>query len=115
MLTRCSRRCAALAAASSLFSPSSNRLKNSLCARTKKDGAIRREMLWLRKRFALAAMSWAVLLLSLLACASSNSFLRAASSRPLPPPQSELDNLVKRIEARYGHMRGLAADFEQIY
>lgn len=30
-------------------------------------------------------------------------------------PQSELDNLVKRIEARYGRMRGLAADFEQTY
>ena len=29
--------------------------------------------------------------------------------------QSELDNLIKRIEARYGRMRGLAADFEQTY
>src|SRR5215210_311075 len=30
-------------------------------------------------------------------------------------PQSELDNLIKRIETRYGRMRGLAADFEQTY
>lgn len=29
--------------------------------------------------------------------------------------QSELDNLIRRIETRYGRMRGLAADFEQIY
>jgi outer membrane lipoprotein carrier protein len=29
--------------------------------------------------------------------------------------QGELDDLIKRIETRYGRMRGLAADFEQSY
>lgn len=71
-------------------------------------------MLRLGKRLAVAVITAALLLLSVPPCASDNSSLRAASSRP-PSPQSELDNLVKRIEARYGRMRGLAADFEQTY
>ena len=36
------------------------------------------------------------------------------SSSPLLPA-NDLDTLVARIEARYGNMRGLAADFEQSY
>jgi outer membrane lipoprotein carrier protein len=62
------------------------------------------------KRFAVTA--WALLLLWPLHCAFDNFSLRAASRSA---PQGELDNLVKRIEARYGRMRGLAADFEQTY
>lgn len=58
-----------------------------------------------------------VAVLLLLFCLESFSVhvssLKAASS--LRAPQSELDNLVKRIESRYGRMRGLAADFEQTY
>jgi outer membrane lipoprotein carrier protein len=53
-----------------------------------------------------------LLTLWLLPCAFDNSSLRAANSHAT---QSEVDNLVKRIEARYGRMRGLAADFEQTY
>jgi outer membrane lipoprotein carrier protein len=34
---------------------------------------------------------------------------------PSPPQRSELDALVSSIEARYGRMRGLAAEFEQRY
>ena len=34
---------------------------------------------------------------------------------PAPHSTSDLDQLIARIEARYGHMRGLAADFEQTY
>src|ERR1043165_5272380 len=66
------------------------------------------------KRFAVAATLRALLLLWLLPlpCAFDNSSLRAANSHA---QQSEVDNLVKRIEARYGRMRGLAADFEQTY
>jgi outer membrane lipoprotein carrier protein len=30
-------------------------------------------------------------------------------------PETEVAQLVQRIEARYGRMRGLAADFEQVY
>jgi chaperone LolA len=42
------------------------------------------------------------------------SFVMAAAPS-VKAPQSELDNLIKRIETRYGRMRGLAADFEQTY
>jgi chaperone LolA len=62
------------------------------------------------KRFAVTA--WALLLLWLLPCTLDNFSLRAAGFNA---PQSELDNLIKRIEARYGRMRGLAAEFEQTY
>ncbi|MBA3805214.1 MAG: outer membrane lipoprotein carrier protein LolA [Acidobacteria bacterium] len=41
-------------------------------------------------------------------------FVWAATPSP-KAQQSELDNLIKRIETRYGRMRGLAADFEQTY
>jgi outer membrane lipoprotein carrier protein len=34
---------------------------------------------------------------------------------PSSPPANDLDSLIARIEARYGNMRGLAADFEQRY
>ena len=35
---------------------------------------------------------------------------------PLQNPQrSELDHLLRRVESHYAHMRGLAADFEQVY
>jgi outer membrane lipoprotein carrier protein len=40
------------------------------------------------------------------------------SATPAPQAQQqqgEVDNLIKRIETRYGRMRGLAADFEQTY
>ncbi|HVG32396.1 MAG TPA: outer membrane lipoprotein carrier protein LolA [Pyrinomonadaceae bacterium] len=57
-------------------------------------------------------MARALLLLWLLPCAFDNFSLRAAGFNA---PQSELDNLIKRIEARYGRMRGLAAEFEQTY
>lgn len=65
------------------------------------------------KRFALTAAACALLLLCwALPCAFENFSSRAASVRA---PQSETDNLIRRIEARYGRMRGLAADFEQTY
>jgi len=64
------------------------------------------------KRFAVTFIAWALLLLWLLPCTFDDFSLRAAG---LSAPQSELDNLIKRIEARYGRMRGLAADFEQTY
>lgn len=44
--------------------------------------------------------------------------LLAISSPPVfpsPNSSSDLDQLIARIEARYGSMRGLAADFEQTY
>jgi outer membrane lipoprotein carrier protein len=48
------------------------------------------------------------------------SCLLLVASAPVPvialvSQSSELDQLIKRIEARYGRMRGLAANFEQIY
>jgi len=43
------------------------------------------------------------------------SVVWAALPLPKAQQQSELDNLIKRIETRYGRMRGLAADFEQTY
>jgi outer membrane lipoprotein carrier protein len=64
------------------------------------------------KRFAVTFTAWALLLLWALPCAFDNFSLRAAG---VSATQSELDNLIKRIEARYGRMRGLAADFEQTY
>lgn len=45
--------------------------------------------------------------------------LPVSSATPASPlvtaPQSELNDFIKRIETRYGRMRGLAADFEQTY
>jgi outer membrane lipoprotein carrier protein len=38
-----------------------------------------------------------------------------SSLMPLSAQRSELDGLIKNIEARYGRMRGLAAEFEQKY
>lgn len=38
-----------------------------------------------------------------------------ATSLSLKATQKELDELIKRIESRYGRMRGLAAEFEQTY
>lgn len=64
------------------------------------------------KRFVVTFTAWALLLLCLLPRAFDNFSLKAATRSAT---QSELDNLIKRIEARYGRMRGLAADFEQIY
>jgi len=57
-------------------------------------------------------MAWALLLLWPLACAFESFSSRAAG---VSAPQNELDNLIKRIETRYGRMRGLASDFEQTY
>lgn len=39
----------------------------------------------------------------------------ATPSLRAQPPQGELGDVIKRIELRYGRMRGLAADFEQTY
>jgi outer membrane lipoprotein carrier protein len=36
-------------------------------------------------------------------------------SSPLIVEQTEIDSLIKKIESRYGTMRGLAAEFEQVY
>jgi outer membrane lipoprotein carrier protein len=36
-------------------------------------------------------------------------------SSHLPVEQTEIDSLIKKIESRYGTMRGLAAEFEQVY
>jgi chaperone LolA len=43
--------------------------------------------------------------------------ISTVSATPSPTAQSqvEADDLIKRIETRYGRMRGLAADFEQTY
>jgi outer membrane lipoprotein carrier protein len=50
-----------------------------------------------------------------LALASSALPLPASSCVRAQKKSSELDLLVKRIESRYGRMRGLAAEFEQTY
>jgi outer membrane lipoprotein carrier protein len=57
----------------------------------------------------------AALLLLLLLPFSLPASYATAPSPSVEPLQSELDNLIKRIETRYGRMRGLAADFEQTY
>ena len=56
----------------------------------------------------------------LLSCLLHSPFLPVSPSLLLPSPfayaqHSEVESLVKRIESRYGRMRGLAADFVQTY
>ena len=53
--------------------------------------------------------------LLILATCSCLYFCLFTSSFSLAQGQSELDLLVRRIESRYGRMRGLAAEFEQTY
>jgi outer membrane lipoprotein carrier protein len=63
-----------------------------------------------------ACAVWAALLLWLWLLPFSLAVSSAKDASPsVKAPQSELDNLIKRIETRYGRMRGLAADFEQTY
>jgi outer membrane lipoprotein carrier protein len=66
------------------------------------------------RRIKRSAVALTVLLL-LLCLLSLPSFHVSASSHVLQAQRGELDELIKRIEARYGRMRGLAADFEQTY
>jgi outer membrane lipoprotein carrier protein len=57
----------------------------------------------------------AVVLLMLYAVAGLYVSTVSATLSPTAQPQDEADDLIKRIETRYGRMRGLAADFEQTY
>lgn len=63
------------------------------------------------ERGAAGAASLVLCLLSLCILASTHAAHAVSQARK----QSEADDLVRLIEARYGHMRGLAADFEQVY
>jgi chaperone LolA len=62
------------------------------------------------ERRAAGAARFALPLLSLCVCALFSAY---GFQRPLK--QGEADELAKLIETRYGRMRGLAADFEQVY
>ncbi|HEY6186767.1 MAG TPA: outer membrane lipoprotein chaperone LolA [Pyrinomonadaceae bacterium] len=59
----------------------------------------------------------ALVLLMLYGMAGLYVRISTVSATPSPTAQSqvEADDLIKRIETRYGRMRGLAADFEQTY
>lgn len=60
-----------------------------------------------------------VTLVLLMLCVLAGLYARVSTVSAIPTltaqPQGEADDLIKRIETRYGRMRGLAADFEQTY